>query len=374
MILPPFHDHHTHVSFYASLSGTADLSSCASEKEALEILKQRKDCVIFARGWKNNLYDFSPAEMDNLPPVAISNISLHCFRINEKARDIFAEKNQKIVSRLDDQEWIEHNLNAVFAMIADYGGTEKISSFIEEMEKLGLYELEDMSVCSEKAAEYMAKEYPGRIKIWAELENFEKFSSAKKYVDGIKLFADGALGAYSAALSHPCKGGSPRCLLRDNASMLALLERAASHKTEIAIHAIGDAAISQVLDAAHELSGGNISGSGLSIRIEHAQMITREQALAAKRMGIILSMQPNFSMDSSSYSDRLPPYYVQANNPFRMLIDEAGFVPGKDLLFGSDGMPHGAEYALNCSINPPLDSQKLTLQELCSGYSCNVYH
>ena len=164
--LPPFRDHHTHVSFYASLSGTADLSSCDSEKEAIDILRQRKDNLIFARGWKNNLYDFPPSELDSLPPVAISNISLHCFRINEKARERFSVSHPEIISHIDDQEWVEHNLNDVFAMIADYGGTEKIPSFVAEMEKLGLYELEDMSVSSEKAAEYMSTKYPDRIRIW----------------------------------------------------------------------------------------------------------------------------------------------------------------------------------------------------------------
>jgi hypothetical protein len=56
------------------------------------------------------------------------------------------------------------------------------------------------------------------------------------------------------------------------------------------------------------------------------------------------------------------------NNPFRMLIDQAGFVPGKDLLFGSDGMPHGAAYALNSALFPPYPGQRLTLPEFIAGY------
>jgi hypothetical protein len=56
------------------------------------------------------------------------------------------------------------------------------------------------------------------------------------------------------------------------------------------------------------------------------------------------------------------------NNPFRMLIDEAGFVPGKDLLFGSDGMPHGARYALESALFPPFPGQRLSLPEFVAGY------
>ena len=51
-----------------------------------------------------------------------------------------------------------------------------------------------------------------------------------------------------------------------------------------------------------------------------------------------------------------------------MLIDDVGFVPGKDLIFGSDGMPHGADYALRASLYPPRPGQVLTLEEFVDGY------
>jgi len=41
------------------------------------------------------------------------------------------------------------------------------------------------------------------------------------------------------------------------------------------------------------------------IRIELAQLISFETARPAKEAGIILSMQPNFSIDSVVYADRL---------------------------------------------------------------------
>jgi len=51
-----------------------------------------------------------------------------------------------------------------------------------------------------------------------------------------------------------------------------------------------------------------------------------------------------------------------------MLIDEAGFVPGVDLLFGSDGMPHGPEYALRWSLFPDYEEQRLSIKEFEAGY------
>ena len=59
---------------------------------------------------------------------------------------------------------------------------------------------------------------------------------------------------------------------------------------------------------------------------------------------------------------------MEANNPFRMLIDQAGFTCGEDLIFGSDGMPHGVEYALQWCLFPPCPGQRLTLEELTAGY------
>lgn len=79
-------------------------------------------------------------------------------------------------------------------------------------------------------------------------------------------------------------------------------------------------------------------------------------------------MQPNFSFDSIDYSDRLSKEYLDNNNPFRTLIDEVGFVPGKDLIFGSDGMPHGIYTALKAALFPPLENQQLSIAELKAGY------
>ena len=52
----------------------------------------------------------------------------------------------------------------------------------------------------------------------------------------------------------------------------------------------------------------------------------------------------------------------------RMLIDEVGFEPGKDLIFGSDGMPHGAEQALRAAFFPPFPSQRLIYEEFVAAY------
>ena len=79
-------------------------------------------------------------------------------------------------------------------------------------------------------------------------------------------------------------------------------------------------------------------------------------------------MQPNFNSDSSDYSDRMDEGYCEMNNPFRMLIDEAGFRTGEDLILGSDGMPHGVNAAISQSFFPTKPSQRLTEDEFVAGY------
>jgi predicted amidohydrolase YtcJ len=105
-----------------------------------------------------------------------------------------------------------------------------------------------------------------------------------------------------------------------------------------------------------------------SARLEHAQFLTEAQGRRARDLGAVLSMQPVFSADSLDYADRLEPRWLAANQPFRTLVDRCGFRPGVDLLFGSDGMPHGVAPALRWALFPPFAGQRLSAEELLAGF------
>jgi hypothetical protein len=51
-----------------------------------------------------------------------------------------------------------------------------------------------------------------------------------------------------------------------------------------------------------------------------------------------------------------------------MVIDRAGFEPGVDLLFGTDGMPADVAFALSAGLFPPLPGQRLSIDELAAGF------
>ena len=363
--LPLLHDRHTHVSFYAALAGAADLSGCRVLGEALEKLGEQKGPLRLGRGWRSNLYELPPAALDRLGPALVCNVSLHSFRMSAPARELLARDFPDIAAGIDDQDWVERHLPRVFSLFTA-SGAGGIPGFMERLAALGVWAAEDMLVCPEEAALLLARSYAGRVKLWAAPDVYRRLGQeAKKAVGGIKLFADGALGARTAALSGEYLRGGQGLLLHSRDELEGLLREAADLTGRVAVHAIGGAALEQLLSA---LERSGIPAGDLAVRIEHAQLIGPEQARRAKKLGAVLCMQPNFSSDSADYADRLPEECLRANNPFRMLIDGAGFVPGEDLLFGSDGMPHGARAALEAALFPPYPGQRLALAEFRAGY------
>ena len=377
--LPLLADHHSHPLLYAALMSAVDLSNVRHQEHALDLINQssRLAPLVVAHGWKDSFFSFDRSALESLPAVAIFNLSLHNLLVNASGRKILADAYGDQVLRLNDREWYEANLRVVlnwFAMLN--GSAAALHSFYEHLETLGIWSAEEMLLVSEQEIEWFDEaELSDRTRFWAAPDTYDSLSqSGQARVHGIKLFTDGALGVRTAALNQPYADDPAR----ENRGMLVYtdpqLERAIASAAEIgksiAIHAIGDRAIEQTLQSLENM-GPRIDRFH-QVRIEHAQMISVEAAQRAKRLGVILSMQPNFNSDSRDYADRLGPDYARQNNPFRMLIDDVGFQPGIDLILGSDGMPHGAKEALSQSLHPVYESQQLTLEEFLAAYAANI--
>jgi len=167
-------------------------------------------------------------------------------------------------------------------------------------------------------------------------------------------------------LKVPYLTGKKGILVYSDEELQAMITQVAKLNKAVALHAIGDKATEQIITVLSHIK--KQQGMIPATRIEHCQFIYRHDAYKAKALGILLSMQPNFSIDSVQYQDRLPKKYGTQNNSFRLLIDEIGFVPGIDLIFGSDGIPHGVQNALESGLFPPFPNQRLTLDEFIAGY------
>jgi predicted amidohydrolase YtcJ len=311
--------------------------------------------------------------------VAIFNVSLHSLVINQAGKQILRERYGDVIKNLDDRDWYEKNLRTVLNWFANlYASVESLQAFYDAMLEQGVYYVEEMLLVDENEIElFKQADLLERTRFWAAPDTFESLSSeARSHVHGLKLFTDGAIGSRTAALKRPFFTYADKSyeLSKPNFGMLiysdqALLDTVRScfaTRKSLAVHAIGDRAIEQVISALE--SSGSAIQSASQVRIEHAQLISFEMAKRAKKLGLILCMQPNFSNDSTDYADRLDEEYCRANNPFRMLIDEVGFVAGEDLILGSDGMPHGVRAAAQTSFSPPLESQRLRVDEFVAGY------
>ncbi len=151
-------------------------------------------------------------------------------------------------------------------------------------------------------------------------------------LNGIKLYLDGALGSRGATLKEPYEDepsttGLP---LLKPAQLRNLMSRAALENFQTAIHAIGDAANSDVLMAIAELS--DTYTGDRRWRIEHAQIVDPDELAAFGRHGVIASMQPlHQTSDRTMAEARLGPDRLGGAYAWRSVLQAGGM-----LAFGSD--------------------------------------
>lgn len=374
--IPLLRDRHSHPLLYSALMDAVDLNQSGETREsAIERIRSAAASGhpgwTIATGWNSGRFSLAKEDFDGLPPIVVLSLSIHGLIVNDAGRALVRASDEIIADHLDDQDWIERNLRRVLNLFARAGASpEGLRVFFDRLREIGVYSAEEMLLVGEDEIQLFDEAgLSDRTQFWAAPETYDAASPANRdRICGIKLFTDGAIGVTTAALHEKYRTADHRGMLLYSDEALTTLITRYSGEKPMAIHAIGDAAIDQVVSAV-ERAAREVPSRQL-IRIEHAQFISESTARRAKALGLHLSMQPNFSEDSVVYADRLPAGYPANNNPFRMLIDRVGFVPGVDLYFGSDGMPHGAQEALRQSLFPDggHEGQVLTLDEFIAGY------
>lgn len=148
---------------------------------------------------------------------------------------------------------------------------------------------------------------------------------------GIKLYVDGALGSRGAWLKAdyadaPGNKGLP--FLNDD-QLLNLMTRGSMDGFQIAVHAIGDRANQQVLDAIEVLSD---TYKDRRWRIEHAQIVDPKDLSRFGKFGTIASMQPvHQTSDMHMAEARLGAGRLGGAYAWRSMLQN-----GSRLAFGSD--------------------------------------
>ncbi len=163
------------------------------------------------------------------------------------------------------------------------------------------------------------------------------------YVGG-DVFLDGSIGSRTAALCERyADAGTSGALRFSDDELLAYYAQAEALGIAAGVHAIGDAAIEQSLHVWERVLGGKPSVRGCRHFIEHFEIATQEHIDACARMGIYLSMQPQFDAlwagRGGMYETRLGERRKRSMNAFAR-IEAAGAT-----LCGGDDSPV-------CELNP----------------------
>ncbi len=151
-------------------------------------------------------------------------------------------------------------------------------------------------------------------------------------MEGVKLYLDGALGSRGAWLKKPYSDDTKNVGLPFlTASQLRnLMSRAALDRFQIAVHAIGDAANSELLQSIDDLAGTYTGDRRW--RVEHAQIVDPVDLALFAKHGIIASMQPvHQTSDRTMAEARLGPDRLKGAYAWHSIAEA-----GSPLAFGSD--------------------------------------
>lgn len=144
-------------------------------------------------------------------------------------------------------------------------------------------------------------------------------------VGPLKIITDGSLGTRTAACSHAYPDDSDDFGVLNIApsDLIELLTRAVGSGLGVAIHAIGDRAVSSALDA--------VTVTGASGTVEHAQLVRHADIARFARLGLAASVQPQHALDDRDLVDGYWAAQTAIGYPMASLLRACA-----DLRLGSD--------------------------------------
>lgn len=145
----------------------------------------------------------------------------------------------------------------------------------------------------------------------------------------VKFFVDGTFSTRNACLCEPFLGGEGEC--PDVPEPIRELEFLARTGRQGAFHIIGDKGVRIFLDAYGKILAKHPSLRDQRIRIEHAQLIRREDVMRIRDLGVLIAAQPTALNSPEKDAALLGRERALRAYPYRSLLDS-----GVHLSFGSD--------------------------------------
>jgi predicted amidohydrolase YtcJ len=168
---------------------------------------------------------------------------------------------------------------------------------------------------------------------WSKSGPLLGYGNDRLTVRSVKLFADGALGSRGAALLAPYSDAPSQhgLLFMTDDVMTRKITTALRAGFQVNVHAIGDAANHQVLDA-FESAYQKVGGRQLRNRIEHAQVLSLSDIPRFKSLDLIASMQPTHATsDMNMAEDRIGKDRLRGAYAWRTFLNQ-----GTRIAAGSD--------------------------------------
>jgi hypothetical protein len=148
-------------------------------------------------------------------------------------------------------------------------------------------------------------------------------------IGSIKILTDGSLGARTAALTEPYSD-EPKTKgmkLYTQEELSKIVAKAHEANFQLAMHAIGDQAVDITLTAIEKASAKN-PRKNLRHRIEHASVLNKKLISRMKKLNLIASVQPHFTISDFWTINRLGPKRTRWAYPFKTLMNEGVFTTG----------------------------------------------
>lgn len=203
---------------------------------------------------------------------------------------------------------------------------------------------------------------PVRIKLYAFAETLNEVDNI---VDmgrsdvGVKIITDGAFGAHTAALFEPYSDypSTKGTLIYSDEELNKMVLKAHKAGLQLALHAVGEAAIEQVLNA-YEKALEVYPKTNHRHRIEHFELPTRDQIKRAAKLGVTLAMQPQH-LCLFNYKEFIGSR-VERAHPYKLIMKNGILVAG-----GSDSPVALMDplFCVHCLVNMPYPEQRVSVED-----------
>lgn len=186
------------------------------------------------------------------------------------------------------------------------------------------------------------------------------------------ILLDGDVGPHTAALREPYvdQPDSYGTLYHTQDEVDAFVLKAHRAGLQVAMHAVGDAAVEQALNA-YEAALSAHPRADHRHRIEHCEVIGEDQIQRAQRLGLALAIQPPFNhyWPHTTYYPLLGEERAWKADPIRTLMR-----PGLLIAGGSDSTvtPLGPLIGVHAAVNHSNPAERVGVQQALELYTTNA--